>query len=376
MFSASGLESLLTKSGIEASTLEAGLTDGREKRFSCPDCRISMMGVEIRGEILDVCPTCRCAFVPERSLHSFAGETLQDLSTKSGCCRHPSVEPDYRCEHCRELLCVDCVEPGFEVFFCKVCGGDAIAFHDAAPALPTVSSPDERYGIHSNRDVGRSRPIDMVLYPFRGLGGYLFAGYLFTMAIGYFFWPLRFLIALLIPAFMFKIVRQTVQGNDELPDWPEFDAWNLVRDTITFWLLTLASISPALVVGMELPWDQGLVGLVLGLPFLLIAFLVGFIFWIPAFGAVAVYENAWLIPRVDRHIMALRSAGRDTLLFAGLLALLFVFRVVLQMALVFVPYLGWILATILELYSTVMAAHLVGLLFRRHVEKMDEAYMR
>ena len=98
------------------------------------------------------------------------------------------------------------------------------------------------------------------------------------------------------------------------------------------------------------------------------------VLWIPAFGAVSLYDTFWAAVRLDLHARALFVAPGEIALTVPLLAALLVLRVVLPALLAGLPLLGMVLGHLVVAYALFTGAHLVGLYFRRHWDELEDLY--
>src|SRR5215203_7528349 len=143
------------------------------------------------------------------------------------CAQHPGVDAAFRCEGCEKLLCQDCIKKGHALLFCSACGERAMPLEAGQPA--TVREVTRRQAI--------SKPYsfqEALFYPFRGVGLYMFLATL--VSLGFVSFLLQYsggcysivlavgLWSLMI-GLQFKIVRSTAEGENQLPDWPEYMDW-------------------------------------------------------------------------------------------------------------------------------------------------------
>ena len=228
---------------------------------------------------------------------------------------------------------------------------------------------------------------DALAYPFRGLGRFVFWGYVIVLVLFAFLGSvpglgcavllMRMLILLMLPGLLFAIVRTTADGETELPDWPD---WSAAGQRLFEWfgaLLAFAvSIVPLVVVLFALGCGLEEIGELrpacsLGV---LIGSVLGAAIWIPAFGSVAVEWNPWMALRLDLHLRAFASVGADGWKTLGLLVALLVTRQILGLILMPIPLLGGLAQIVVATYTLLMGAHFIGLLFRRHAATLDGIY--
>jgi hypothetical protein len=304
--------------------------------------------------------------------------------TRQHCAAHPEAAADFRCDGCGRLLCLDCIEQGHRLLFCRHCRERALPLDANLPAtVPAL-----------RRAAARARPASWsqaLSYPLRGQGGWLFWAYL-ALLLSFLLlafvpgsWLLliwfRLAIFLLVPGLLYAIVRRTAFGDDELPDWPDIsDAGERLYEGITFLGTIVVALLPDLLLlrfsgcgilrlldaaeSAGFCWLALAAGLVVGLPLA-----------VPMFGSLAVYQHIDLLFRLDLHARALFAAGRD-----GLNTVLFTYAVLalswfLAFALSAFPLLGGVLAAGLAAYGSFAGSHVVGLMFRKHAATLDAIYL-
>lgn len=292
------------------------------------------------------------------------------------CETHPEATAIFQCEACKKYLCAECAEEGHRLFFCGLCGERALPLDADAPTTTVEHQrATKRHSAYSFQDA--------LLYPFRGLGGYVYWSYVALMVIGglpvigCFVFVFQILIFLTLPGLLFSIVRTSAEGQTELPDWPD---WTDFGERFFEWfgaiLAFLVALVPAVVAVLILRCDaqeflDGVARCSLALGGGLI---LGAAIWIPAFGAVAVTFSPWWALRIDLHIKALLAVGGDAWKVFGLLAALMTARVLISMSLSQIPILGSIIEIAIGAYTLFLGAHLIGILFRRHAETLEIIY--
>lgn len=299
------------------------------------------------------------------------------------CAAHPDRPAAFVCDGCGRGLCDDCVKMSHRLILCSHCGEMAVPVATGRPASSTevrkVRAQTAPYSL-----------ADAFLYPFRGTGGGVFWTYFALLAVvdvisavipfaGCILGIFTFLIALLVPRLLFTIVRTTADGENELPEWPEFDAWARVMDALAFVaVMVLCFIPMSVLVALSdcalIPADGGAAAPSC-LPILALGTLIGMALWVAAFGALGVFDSFWLVPRIDLHLRALAIAPVEAGMIAGTLALLYVVSYALRFTLGLVPLVGVVAATFLGIYTSFTGAHLVGVYFRRHADELDRLYI-
>ena len=309
--------------------------------------------------------------------------------TESTCATHVGAAAAFRCDGCGRLLCPDCVEEGHRLLFCRLCGERALPLAAGEPAtVPARQRTAQRAA------AARYGFADALIYPLRGTGGHGFLGlvaliWLLELAAAF---PLFGIVAgivgsifalavlLLLPRFLFAIAATTARGDDELPDWPDFDLWELIGGAIHFLAIGILCLLPAWAL-LDLA-GCGLREVFLGhasLGACLAALAAGFVLavalWVPAFGAAAVYQSPWLFFRLDLHARAVAAAPGEWAQAVAMIAALLVLGTVLPALLAFLPLVGSLAATTVQLYALFLGAHLAGVWFRRRPETMERVYI-
>jgi hypothetical protein len=309
--------------------------------------------------------------------------------SEAACATHAGVPAPFRCDGCGRALCPDCVEEGHRLLFCRLCGERALPV--AAGEAATV--PARR--VAARRTAAAHYGFVQALgYPFRGVGAYGFLGLLalswllglgaavplFGIAAGFVGFVFGFAVVLLLPRFLFVVAGTTAQGEDELPDWPDFDLWELLGGALHFLAIAVLCLAPAWAL-LELA-GCGLVELIGGdvslgacLAALAAGLVLGVALWVPAFGAAAVYQSPWLFFRLDLHARAVAAAPREWAQAVAMIGGLLVLGAVLPFVLGFLPLVGKLAGDAVQLYALFVGAHLAGVWFRRHPTEMERAYL-
>ncbi len=230
---------------------------------------------------------------------------------------------------------------------------------------------------------------DALTYVFRGRGLYVFGSYLGLLAVLAFLslFPLVgcaatavmviFIAAvlLLVPGALFAIARTTARGDDELPDWPDFSAFGeRLGEILAFLALGLVAALP-LAVLLRLAGCAGWGPMAPHCWLVLVAgWFAALLIWVPAFAAVAVFQEGWLGLRVDLHARAIFAGGADLAVTAVLATVLVVSGQVLSVVLAIVPLVGLVASAAAGMYGWFTAAHLVGLFYRRHHDELGSIY--
>ena len=303
------------------------------------------------------------------------------------CVNHPDRVATYRCDGCHRTLCDDCVQMSHRLILCSVCGEMAIPLATGQATSTTA--------VRRTRAMeGPYSLLDALLYPLRGRGSGVFWSYVALLVIfsalgavpviGCFILIPALIVALMVPRLLFTIVRATADGDNELPEWPEFDFWERLIDALAYvaivfisWLPAVALIGGSHCTGPniflaselapELPSCWG--------P-LFVSFFLSAALWIPTFGAPAVFDSFWLVPRVDLHVRALLVAPGEVALLALFMGGLTLAAYLLESAIHIIPVVGAAAGTAISVYATFTGAHLVGVYFRRNAERLERLYVR
>lgn len=299
------------------------------------------------------------------------------------CVTHPDRLAAYECDGCGKHLCEECIEEGHRLLFCRLCGERALPLAAGAPATTTELARDRKINAEYSMT-------DALLYPFRGLGLYVYAGYVLLLVvfdligwlpgIGCLVGLFQLLITLILPGFLFKIVRDSAHGEVELPDWPDWtDTGERLGEWFAFLLIMVMSVLPLW--GFLWLNGCGLGELVRGewgvscLMAVALGVVIGVALWVPAIGAVGTWGSAWLAPRADLHVKALIATWGDAWVTIALLAGLWWVSVVLRVLLSFVPVLGSVSQIAIGVYTLLVGAHLIGLVFRRSHKILEAIYL-
>jgi hypothetical protein len=298
----------------------------------------------------------------------------------ASCARHPDRAAAFACDGCGKTLCDECVEEGHRLLFCRLCGERALPLAARGPATtPERERQRLRGAVYGLREA--------LGYPLRGLGRYLFFGWVAVAVLrnlpsaALAFWPSLAYIAVLAlaPGLLLAIVRTTMEGATELPDWPDFfDAGERVSEIGAFVLLAAVCLLPAIgllkVSGCG-PREMlaGEWGLVCWLA-VFAGIAVGVVLGFGGLATVAVTQSSWSALRVDLHLRFLRAAAPDSLRTAGGIAGLLIGSELLQLVLRPLPIAGGIVAAVIDVYAVLLAPHLLGLVLRRHMSAVEDLY--
>lgn len=298
------------------------------------------------------------------------------------CAQHPEIAALYACDGCGRQLCDQCITAGHALLFCKVCGERAI------PVTPEVGPATGAHSAiqHRRRAAVDStyRLVDAFGYPFRGMGKLLFVAALVCQGaveimvrfgIDFFRFALAFGFWSLLVGLQLKIARSTSEGQDELPDWPDyFSLGERFFDILVFVILQI--------------WRYGLVALYVLVfrgaifakePNLLVWLGLAVLAWLgaalatTALGAVGKF-NPDQVLRLDLHYRAFRACGADAIVIANLVFALDLAFWLARIGLGGIPLAGSAITGILGTYALFVSAHLAGLLFRRNAPEVEEVY--
>jgi hypothetical protein len=285
------------------------------------------------------------------------------------CSTHPAVPAAFRCEACGRLLCEECTQKSHALFLCRHCGERALPVGGSAPV--TVKEHERRQRVTRAYSISQA-----FAYPFRGMGLYLFLAALLCLAFVEVVGGLAFLLWVLMVGIQFKIVSTTADGEDELPDWPDYMAfWEWFPDVLAYLGIALLQFAPivayAYVVGADnLLWGEPNLLLWIGCAF---CAWVGCALALTALAAAGRFGPGAAI-RVDLHGKAFLAAGRDALVIADLVFVLGIAVFVVRSALSAIPIAGAAAAGVLGAYWLFTSAHLAGLMVRRHSEAFEAIY--
>jgi hypothetical protein len=285
------------------------------------------------------------------------------------CSTHPAAPAVFRCEACGRLLCEECTQKSHALFLCRPCGERALPLDGAAPV--TVQEHERRERRAKPYAISRA-----FAYPFRGMGLYLFLASLVCLAFVEIFGGFAFVLWILMVGIQFKIVDTTANGEDELPDWPNYMAfWEWFPDVLAYLGIAILQFGPivgyAYLIGPE--------NLVWGEPNLLIWIGCAFCAWLGCALALTALAAAGRFGpeaaiRVDLHGKAFLAAGRDALVIADLVFVLGIVVFLARSALSVIPLAGAAAAGVLGAYWLFTSAHLAGLMVRRHAAAFEAIY--
>lgn len=293
------------------------------------------------------------------------------------CVQHPDVAAVFRCDGCGKTLCGDCIRKGHALLFCGLCGERAMPLDEGKPA--TVRE--------ARRHEAVTKPysfLDALAYPFRGSGKLMFVAAVISMlfvqillTFGMGLW--RYLLAAgfwsLMIGLQFSIVRTTAEGENELPEWPDYsDFGERLADILTYLVITLLQLGPAaayVFLGME-GLVTGEAGLGFWAGFAVCAWL-GAVLATMAYGAAGRFGRGSSL-RLDLHVRGFLTGGADAVNAANMTFALGIAFFVLRLAFNSIPIAGAILSGVVGAYWFFTSAHLAGVLFRRHIFALEKLY--
>ncbi len=293
------------------------------------------------------------------------------------CTTHADRIAVFHCDGCGASLCPDCVDQSHALFLCRLCGERALPIGGVGPA--TVKEHVKRQRLSRGYGLGQA-----FFYPFRGLGLYLFLATLVSMAFIEFaklgFGCLPILLALAFWALMvglqFKIVDTTAQGDDELPDWPNYlSLGEMFPDVLAYIGIAVLQFAPL----VAYFYATGPERLFSAEPSAI--YWIGFATFGWMGGAVALVAlaaagrfGAGAALRLDLHLRAFVASGRDALVIANLVFALGIAVWLVRAALTALPLLGAAASGAIGAYWIFTSAHLAGLLIRRNTEVFESLY--
>jgi hypothetical protein len=293
------------------------------------------------------------------------------------CAEHADRAASFHCEGCGRVLCEACVEQSHRLWICRHCRERALPIGGGEDATPASRARAARL----------ERPASIagaLAYVFRG-GGMTLAGYVVFLTaadllpgLGRLLPPL--LVAILLPGFLLEIVRRSAEGDDTMPDWPDpTDFAARASDWLKSITVVAVSLLPYFALRRFAGCDvesflitdpeacAGARGAGILLAFALALF---------GFGAVGTWESGWLALRLDLHLEALLSGTRgQALLVLPPIAALLGASLLIARAVGGVPLVGSAIVHSAGGYALFTTAHLAGVLFRVHRERLERIYL-
>jgi hypothetical protein len=170
------------------------------------------------------------------------------------CHNHRKAQAKMQCQQCGRLFCDLCVstkrERGAQRKFCRDCGGEC----DWLSALALQPPKDERTFYELLPAAFK--------YPFQGDGWilmmlgtlfYLFVGLAATASRFAFFGKGAVVVVLVFAygylfGYQMRIITSTIEGREEMPDWPDFTGmWDVARPCLQVLATLLACFLPGLI---------------------------------------------------------------------------------------------------------------------------------
>ena len=301
--------------------------------------------------------------------------------TAACCPNHPEIPTTHHCEGCNKDVCPKCVKVGHVLDICTLCGEQAVPFK--GKELSNLSPREQRRRERLTRPYSFA---EALVYPFRGLGLYLFVIAVLLLSfcdlvravtiifgLGY----LKAIVMLLLIAMQFRIIRTTADGDNDLPDWPDYTEFGeRFFDALTYVFILLLWFLPSVIYVYAFGVDNILttdpnVFFWIGFG---ICLWIGSALTVMAWGAAGNYARIEAV-HVHLHVVAFLRAGADAVMTTNLVFLLgALFLVARSMLRGTIPLVGIVMANTLLVYWLLTGSHLIGLMFRRRTEEMDAIY--
>lgn len=285
------------------------------------------------------------------------------------CENHCTTAAIWQCQACHRQFCPQCVEVrifgnNVQVELCKACGGRCISIDDLIRA---AAKPKSFF--------------DMLLgalnYPLKGQGKFLliaygifslvlavlayvpFAGPVITAIVGIF-------MTAYIAAYMMKIIASSAGGDEELPDWPDFDnPWDdILRPVVMMAVAVLACLIPAIVYSVSSfsetsvehsgydPIEWGL-------------FIVGLLCAPMALLAVNIHDSLLALNPLLVLVSIIKVWRNYLLACAALLVVIVAPRLIPPL-----PIVGQALGAFLSLYFMTIVMRIIGLIYQANVKRL------
>ena len=294
------------------------------------------------------------------------------------CAVHSDAPAAYRCEGCEKTLCQECVDESHTLILCKQCGERAMPLDSAQPA-------DVRQLAKARI---RAKPYTLAetfSYPFRGTSKFIFVSTIIVVVLSNMrsLWATAFFTGVLA-ALQFHIVRDTVRGNNELENWPDISNWGDILGDLFAWMFLEFPLRAVIGIYIGFGFFTGIMGIE---PSFGSAVFVALILWLGSayqvigYGVVGGYSLRYLF-LIHLHFVAFKRALGDAIKYTNLLFALRIPYLALGVQVAEVDIMSpdggfiivLIVAALFEAYWAFIAAHLSGLLFRRHEDTFDEIY--
>jgi hypothetical protein len=295
------------------------------------------------------------------------------------CAEHADREAVFRCEGCHRALCLDCVEEGHRLWFCRFCRERALPVAEQAATTPAAWRRERR--------LDRPESLAAALgYVFRGRNALTLPAYVLFLTLGALLpGPLALLplavVALVLPGFLLAIVHATAEGVEVVPDWPDFgEPGARAAEWLQCAGVALAAALPGLLFRRLADCDvesflvaDGTACTLANAGGAALAFAVALL----GLGAVGAWGSGWLSFRLDLHLEALLSGTRgEAPVFLVFVAGVLAAALAAARALADVPLLGLAAFHAATGYALFTTAHLAGMMFRRHRVRLERIYLR
>ena len=289
----------------------------------------------------------------------------------AACVNHPQTRATLVCKKCHQLFCETCVVGrylgGKSMKFCRACGdecvpigqdrtvriGMGISFYQRLPSAFVY--PFKKDGLMLLISGTVVFAVLQILQMF--LGGLVSLG-IVVFAVGYLF------------AYIQRIIVSSAQGEEGLPDWPDFsNVWDdIISPFLQLTATWLACLAPAILVYQFAPEPLKIFGvplIVLGLVYFPMALLA-----VAMYDTVAALNPLLVIPSMFRVPLAYFVT---LLVLAGIIGFSFGMGHVLEL-LVPVPIVPTIIMEFFSLYFLTVEMRILGLLYNSEQHRLHWSF--
>jgi len=212
------------------------------------------------------------------------------------------------------------------------------------------------------------------LYPFKGHGIYaLIGGTLFLWVLDFLLMVpfVGFILAVFVggylSAYVMKIIRSSSDGEEEVPDWPDFtDFWDdILRPFFLLISVVIVSMTPAVIFFIAFK------DYVFSIPISLALVFLGSLLMPMALIAVSMFESVRALNPVF-IISSIIKVPLDYLIAVVFLLLAVALEAVVKNILVLaIPFVGAIIGSFLSLYFLIIEARILGLIYNSNRIKLN-----
>jgi len=282
----------------------------------------------------------------------------------TNCKNHPTVPAGWQCKSCHDYFCDQCIKVlnfrNETLRICPLCKG-----------LCRELMPEEE----------QVKPFfellpDAFPYPFKGKGKImLIAGAIFfwllelIASVSLFGLAIMFFVGGYLVSSMFRIIGSSANGDEELPDWPDFsDFWNDIINPVFLICATVVASSLPVIFCFFL-FGRSDQSIFLSNPLFWLAIIAGMFYFPMGLLAVALFNRVLALNPL-LVVVSILKVPMEYLVACVLLLFIYGANLIGNALTGFIPFLGGLLGWFLSLYLLMVEMRVLGLLYYTNKKRL------